>query len=824
MAYADDYSDKLDVAMQLPTGSGKTLVGLLIGEWRRRKFRERVVYLCPTKQLVHQVVEQAEEEYGIDAVAFTGSKRHFPAADRADYSTGSKIAVTTYSALFNSHPFFDDPDTILLDDAHAAENYVASMWSLEIPAADENYRSLHAALSGLFKDHLTGQSYRRLTGDWEDRFDATWVDKLPTEVVAALEPRIVDAIDAHAEATDDIKFTWPLLRDNLQACHIYLASREILIRPLVPPTWSHAPFDNAKHRLYMSATLGAGGDLERLTGRTKIVRIEAPESFRKAGVGRRFFIFPGLSLEPKACETLRKRLQKLAGRSVVLTPHGKAADAVTRQFDNEPAFEVFNATDIEASKAEFVAREKAVAIMAGRFDGIDFPNDDCRLLCLDGLPKAANAQERFFMSKMGAAALLNERMQTRILQATGRCTRALQDRSAVYVTGIELVDYLTNDRNWKHFHPELQAELAFGVYQSKDVEADDIAGTFQSFLANDEDWEEANSDIVDNAGDHLQEPFPAMDELEAAVPHEVLFQRAMWQGHYMQALAEARQVIAILNAKSLGGYRALWHYLAGSAAQKLSTAQGDGHEKVAHEQFSEALKSAPSVPWLVQLVSGGQTPKEEDHGHSVDEISQVERLESVLLAMGTATNKKFEKKAKSILDGLMDPACFEEAQRQLGELLGFVAGNGRGDADPDPWWLSDTKGIVFEDHANGQPTSVFGANKAKQAAGHPAWLEEYCSEAEGLETIAVIVTPCTKAGKGAKPSLRAIRYWHLEDFRTWATEAVNVVRDLKASLPQEGDLYWRQDAVDALKKAGLTLANILDDLPTAKEAMEVLDK
>ena len=32
-----------DVALQLPTGSGKTLVGLLIGEWRRRKHGEQLV-------------------------------------------------------------------------------------------------------------------------------------------------------------------------------------------------------------------------------------------------------------------------------------------------------------------------------------------------------------------------------------------------------------------------------------------------------------------------------------------------------------------------------------------------------------------------------------------------------------------------------------------------------------------------------------------------------------------------------------------------------------------------------------------------------------
>ncbi len=125
--------------MQLPTGSGKTLVGLLPAEWRRRKFQERAVYLCPTKQLVHQVVEQAEADYGMDAVAFTGSKHNFAPSDVTDYKTRSKIAVSTYSALFNSHPFFNNPDTILLDDAHASENYIANMWSLEIPAAEERY-------------------------------------------------------------------------------------------------------------------------------------------------------------------------------------------------------------------------------------------------------------------------------------------------------------------------------------------------------------------------------------------------------------------------------------------------------------------------------------------------------------------------------------------------------------------------------------------------------------------------------------------------------------------------------------------------------------
>ena len=66
--YAEVADKYPDIALQLPTGSGKTLVGLLIAEWRRRKYSEKIVYLCPTKQLANQVVEQSNDKYGIPVV------------------------------------------------------------------------------------------------------------------------------------------------------------------------------------------------------------------------------------------------------------------------------------------------------------------------------------------------------------------------------------------------------------------------------------------------------------------------------------------------------------------------------------------------------------------------------------------------------------------------------------------------------------------------------------------------------------------------------------------------------------------------------------
>jgi len=178
--YAKEFVDEPDVGLQLPTGSGKTLVGLLIGEWRRRRNKERVVYLCPTRQLINQVVEQADEKYGLSVLPFTGSQKTYASSPKAEYRNADGIAVTTYRSLFNTNPFFDDADLLILDDTHAAEDYVAGVWSVRIERKHSEHAALHAALRGILKQVLEPINFARLCGHWQSSFDQYWVDKLPT--------------------------------------------------------------------------------------------------------------------------------------------------------------------------------------------------------------------------------------------------------------------------------------------------------------------------------------------------------------------------------------------------------------------------------------------------------------------------------------------------------------------------------------------------------------------------------------------------------------------------------------------------------------------
>lgn len=787
-----------DVALQLPTGSGKTLVGLLLAEWRRRKFQERVVYLCPTRQLVNQVAEEAAAKYGLSVEAFTGKVKNYTPDAKAAYIGGEKVAVTTYNSLFNTNPFFENPEIIIIDDAHAAEQYIASQWTVRINRFVDADETLFKAAAGVLKSVLPESNYTRLTGEWQSVDDATWVDKISTHKLVEIESELRAAISENIGEGEQ-RFAWRMLAGHLRGCQLYVSSSEIMIRPLIPPTWAHAPFEGATQRIFMSATLGAGGDLERLTGRQKITRLPIPEGWDRQGIGRRFFIFPEKSLKEDECLTLRRALMKVAGRSLVLAPNNEIAGEITKDIESSLKYEVFSAADLETSKADFTNAKPAVAVVANRYDGIDFPDDDCRLQFVEGLPRAANLQERFLMNRMGATLLFNERVQTRVLQAIGRCTRGLNDYSAVVVTGEDLPAYLTDRKRRSFFHPELQAELEFGIEQSTKVDAQTILDNFKIFLEHDAEWEDANAGILEARENATQIEFPAMGELAAVVRYEIAWQRALWDEDYPKAYEAAREVLGGLNDASLRGYRALWHYLAGSAAE-LAAADGDaGFEAQAKLQFKKAKEAASGIPWLVALARSGASAPTPEECNQATIMLQVERLEAQLAKLGTLHNRAFSAREKEIRDGLQDGETFEQAQVLLGEHLGFAAGKRESDASPDPWWTVGDVTLVFEDHANAKVgTAVIDATKARQAGSHPDWVRDSVPGAAGTTIYPILVTPAKKAKQGAMPHLGRVLHWDLEDFRAWAEQALVTVRELRRSFGEVGDLVWRAQASDAL--------------------------
>ena len=614
-------------------------------------------------------------------------------------------------------------------------------------------------------------------------------------------------------------YPWSIIRDHLTACHLYLSPQDILIRPLIPPTWSHAPFASPRQRIYMSATLGLGGDLERLMGRRRICRLSTPDGWDRQGVGRRFFIFPGMSLEVEKTTELRRQLMCQAKRSLVLVPSDRMRNEIAKDVETNIGFETFGAEDIEHSKEPFVSANKAAAIVANRYDGIDFPGEECRLLFIEGLPKTTNLQERFLMSRMGANVLFNERIQVRVLQAIGRCTRSLEDYSAVVVSGEELTDYLADHRRHKFLHPELQAEISFGVDQSKQASSEDFVENFGIFLENGKRWEEANQQIVAARNNANQEKFPAMEELRAVVEHEVAFQEYLWQSDFESAIDSAESVLGGLYASNLRGYRALWHYLAGSAADLGAHAGVSVLNAKAREHFSKAKNAATTIPWLV-ILARYQTEQYLPIKENTACMEQIERVETRLEKLGTVHDGKFAKLEKKILDGLQSKANnqFEDAHKLLGELLGFTADNAETDGSPDPWWIAGNICFVFEDHAGAQDKSVLGVDKARQTSSHPTWIRENIEASVETTILPVLITPVKKVRKSAVAHLDNVAVWPLDQFRCWAEKAVAIVREVRRTFLEPGDLEWRQMAAEKFGQNSLDASGLYAKLKSQSVA------
>ena len=306
-----------------------------------------------------------------------------------------------------------------------------------------------------------------------------------------------------------------------------------------------------------------------------------------------------------------------------------------------------------------------------------------------------------------------------------------------------------------------------------------------------------------------QRVFPAIGELRAAVAHEIDFQKRLWQGDCDAALESAERVLAGLRASDLRGYRALWHYLAGSAAW----ANGEMSLRKAREHFGKAKNAASSIRWLVGLAryQAGETAQA-DVGSIV--MEQIERVESILEHLGPVYHQKYTTREKVILDGLRseNTRSFEEAHKLLGEMLGFEVGNVEEDASPDPWWIAGKISLVFEDHSGAQENSVLDATKARQASSHPAWMRANVDVGVDADVLPVLVTPVRRAYKGAMPHLRGVALWRLEEFREWAENAMQVMRGLGSAFSEAGDLAWQGRARREFEEHRLDAAGLQDVL------------
>jgi len=797
--YHDHHVSHPDVALELPTGSGKTLVGLLIAEWRRLTLGKPVAYACVNNQLAEHVAAKAER-YGISVVLLIGHKREWGAA-AATFRGAHAVAITNYHHVFNYWSGVDSAQTLIFDDAHGGEGPVAETWSVTIPRAEEP--GLYAAVFAVVSDALTG-AFADIVG-LNDPRDVHQIELVPPTALESRRKRLYETLAAGVIDGSHNHFALQAIGDSVGRCLVYVSPRAILIRPFIPPTRDLSHVAGADQRLYMSATLGAAGELERAFGVDRIRRLPADTTQQRSG--RRLFLMPGLRIDEAPSDEFIGYAISATPRTALIAPSDRELDAAASALLPEDVPRM-DANHI----AEFVETEPAALLLANRYDGIDLPDKQCRLIVLSTLPTYGHQQERFLYSTLGATQVLTERIRTRVIQGAGRATRNRQDFAAVILRGEDLLQFIQREEARREMRPELQVELELGEYYSRE-NAIDLRDALQIFWQHGTDWQPTESYIREQVAGRKREQNPTSVALAASAAHEVHAWWSCWQGDLRSAIDAANAAVAQLAGEPLRAYRALWEYFAASWATLLAAERPEpGFADAAARLRAQAEATARMLRWFPRFDANPDVA-----AVGPDHDARAERAVRWIRQLNTR-RLRFDATITEMRDNLASPQPeqFHLGLETLGAALGFeVWRDDHTAACPDAAWRdADRVWLLFEAKTLQNADAALAAKAVREANSHDNWMEAQQGwTPRPRQLITSIVSPRETLGDAADvvadADVALVRPAVIESIGDRSVLAMSHIRGLPAAL---SDLELSEEVTKQFSAHALDSESLLSEL------------
>lgn len=749
----------VDMALELPTGTGKTAVGLLIAEWKRRQTGGQAAFLTVTNQLARQVMREAER-LGIEYADLTGTKDTRDPAAVGRYKTGNAVAISTYANLFNVKPVIQASEILVFDDAHGGEQVAAEMWTVRVSAS--RHGSVYEEALTALRPALTDTQYRLITG--QEAYGSVEL----ADVVG--HPEIKDQLISLLNAANDrdIRFPWSLVGTHLDACLVLVSHREIVVRPLVPPTHTHSPFADAKQRIYMSATLGGQGDLQRGYGITKLTTIRAEH----AQWGKRYVFMPELYLEEdEAWATVSAVCDQASPRrAVLLAPSGPVADASFERLSDamSPAPKRIGKEDIEESMEPFVESDGSVLCLAGRYDGIDLPGDDCRILVIAETPAAVNPLERHLREHWKLGPILRLRERTRLIQGMGRCTRDATDYAVIFLMGRSLIDSVTSSSMMKLLPGEIQREIRWGQEQGQSSKEDarSIEKMAIGLLEDSQYRKDANESIEEldtpnETGEALsKEQFGSM---------EVEFSFALWSSDLTRAFEVAKQASDTAGGPELTGYRAWWLYLAAVTAAM----QGDRAAQV--DCLERARATGVNAGYLDSMLRANSADAPGDIEDDLDLAAEaVWKLIETWGWQGPTFARNLDEMSLQ-LSKWTDSTAFHMGLECLGKCVGAETLRPTDDGAPDVVWVFEKRGYTFEAKASKKLSKKY----VLQAKAHPNWVISKRPDLRQVRWQSLVVSPSGELEELAVPHAGNLNHISVDEIVTFSQRVAATLKKVR---------------------------------------------
>lgn len=592
-----------DIGIELPTGAGKTLIALLIADQALEEGRS-VAYLTGTKQLAEQAVEQAHLLPGLNVELFFSG--NYPAQSLRAYNQAESVGIMNYWAYFNTNPRVEPADLLIFDDAHLAEQALAGLFTIRVPRGPAGATQLFQEIADLVLQQAP-DSYPSL----QALRDGTAPWNTPPELIsfmdwAAVSGSVEDAINSSDFLqTSDLRFPWQTVRPQLRRCGVLIGPTTIEIRPFHIPSQTVPGYNRSRQRIYLSATLGQSGDIQRRLGVREVIPAVTAADAVFADLGRRAFLVnptQDSTLSDTAWAFAMQQVRAAAtdggGRVAWLCSSHAEADLVQTKLEADQYSVIRLRGGEDPALDRWLTTPNCHLVTAGRFDGLDFPDDVCRLVIVPSVPAASTEFERFVVAYLGDASYMRYRIGQRVTQALGRANRTPED-SALYI-GLD---------------PAFGPVLADASVQ--EALGRDIRATVNDALQYHGDtWESVSRAAADFWRTHrqprpmvLEEPVLATARVrpgrasrsaargDSAEP-EVNAITRLWLSDNVGAAEQAQSAAEILQASGELEHAAFWKYV---QAHSLFGTGRPADFTAARTALEAAVASAPQTAWFVRL-------------------------------------------------------------------------------------------------------------------------------------------------------------------------------------------------------------------------------
>lgn len=421
--------EKKDTILKLSTGSGKTTIGLLYLIGYMQVENKPGVYLCPTVQLVEQVIEEANK-LGIKAYQFKKFESEIP----ADCYAGKRVIVCTYDKFFNAKSVFKKtdigitPEAIVLDDAHSGLELIRKQFTLLIDneakdliidIVDASCRHYHATKWSDVKNKDPSTLFEIPYWIWQNNID-----------------QIAETLNNFKNEKNFI-FVWPHIENILKFCRCVIKGEKIEIIPDIINIEKIKQYRNSNHRLFMSATLADDNILIRDLDiePSALERTISPNNDK--GIGERMILTPSLIDLSLTREIMINFISQLSKKHkvVVLTPSIlQAQDWIDK---GAVLLDSNNIQDGIEQLADPYSNFN-FAVCSQRYEGVNLADETCRILILDGIPTGSNTIDSLDAANLGLRGGVRNKIAYRIEQGMGRAVRSHSDYAVVLLIGHDL--------------------------------------------------------------------------------------------------------------------------------------------------------------------------------------------------------------------------------------------------------------------------------------------------------------------------------------------------------------------------------------------------